>query len=157
MGVPLNIDWQQILLHLFNFCLLFGGLWLLLYKPVKDFMQKRTEHYSQMQAEAEKKLAEAEKQEKEYDSRLQNATLEINELKNNAVMQANQTAAGIVADAQAQKEKILTDAKKAADAEKQKALQEANLQIEGLVEGAIQKMLQHDGSVEEFLNSAGKE
>ena len=35
MGIPLNVDWQQILLHLFNFIILFGGLWLLLYKPVK--------------------------------------------------------------------------------------------------------------------------
>ena len=25
-GVPLNIDWQQILLHLFNFTILFGAL-----------------------------------------------------------------------------------------------------------------------------------
>ena len=41
MGIPLNVDWQQILLHLFNFIILFGGLWLLLYKPVKNFMAKR--------------------------------------------------------------------------------------------------------------------
>ncbi len=157
MGVPLNIDWQQILLHLFNFCLLFDGLWLLLYKPVKGFMQKRTEYYSQMQQEAEKKLAAATKREKEYDARLQNAEQEISDLKSNAVLQANQTAEGIVADANAQREKILNDAKKAADAEKEKAVQEANLQIEGLVEGAIQKMLNTDGGVEEFLNSAGKE
>ncbi len=157
MGVPLNIDWQQILLHLFNFCLLFGGLWLLLYKPVKGFMQKRTEYYSQMQQEAEKKLAAATKREKEYDARLQSAEQEISDLKSNAVLQANQTAEGIVADANAQREKILNDAKKAADAEKEKAVQEANLQIEGLVEGAIQKMLNTDGGVEEFLNSAGKE
>lgn len=157
MGVPLNIDWQQILLHLFNFCLLFGGLWLLLYKPVEGFMQKRTEYYSQMQQEAEKKLAAATKREKEYDARLQNAEQEISDLKSNAVLQANQTAEGIVADANAQREKILNDAKKAADAEKEKAVQEANLQIEGLVEGAIQKMLNTDGGVEEFLNSAGKE
>ena len=32
--MPLNIDWQQILLHLLNFAILFAGLWLLLYKPV---------------------------------------------------------------------------------------------------------------------------
>lgn len=157
MGVPLNIDWQQILLHLFNFYLLFGGLWLLLYKPVKGFMQKRTEYYSQMQQEAEQKLAAATEREKEYDARLQNAEQEISDLKSNAVLQANQTAEGIVADANAQREKILNDAKKAADAEKEKAVQEANLQIEGLVEGAIQKMLNTDGGVEEFLNSAGKE
>lgn len=47
MGIPLNVDWQQILLHLFNFIILFGGLWLLLYKPVKDFMAKR-EAYSRL-------------------------------------------------------------------------------------------------------------
>ena len=26
MNIPLNIDWQQILLHLFNFTILAGGL-----------------------------------------------------------------------------------------------------------------------------------
>ena len=41
MNVPLNIDWQQILLHLMNFAILAGGLYLLLYKPVKQFMAKR--------------------------------------------------------------------------------------------------------------------
>ena len=25
MGIPLNVDWQQILLHLFNFIILAGG------------------------------------------------------------------------------------------------------------------------------------
>ena len=40
MGIPLNVDWQQILLHLFNFIILFGGLWLLLYKPVVTALRK---------------------------------------------------------------------------------------------------------------------
>ena len=39
--MPLNIDWQQILLHLLNFLILATGLTLLLYKPVKRFMKKR--------------------------------------------------------------------------------------------------------------------
>ena len=47
MGIPLNVDWQQILLHLFNFIILFGGLWLLLYKPVKNFMAKLPPRSSQ--------------------------------------------------------------------------------------------------------------
>ena len=66
MGVPLNIDWQQILLHLFNFLILFGGLYLLLYRPVKAFMDKRTAYYADMDAEAKRKLADAERQEKQY-------------------------------------------------------------------------------------------
>ena len=39
MNIPLNIDWQQILLHLLNFAILAGGLYLLLFKPVKAFME----------------------------------------------------------------------------------------------------------------------
>ena len=45
MNIPLNIDWQQILLHFFNFSILVGGLYLLLFKPMKDFMAKREQHY----------------------------------------------------------------------------------------------------------------
>ena len=36
--MPLNIDLQQICLHLFNFTLLLAILYFLLYQPVKDFM-----------------------------------------------------------------------------------------------------------------------
>lgn len=53
MNIPLNIDWQQILLHLLNFVILAGGLYFLLYKPVKQFMAKREEHYRSVDAQAE--------------------------------------------------------------------------------------------------------
>lgn len=52
MNIPLNIDWQQILLHLFNFSILVGGLYLLLFKPVKNFMDKRAKHYADMESAA---------------------------------------------------------------------------------------------------------
>ena len=39
-GIPLNIDWQQILLHLFNFTILFGALYILLYKPEGEDEQR---------------------------------------------------------------------------------------------------------------------
>ena len=48
MSIPLNIDWQQILLHLFNFAILAGGLYLLLYRPVKQFMERRQTHYEEL-------------------------------------------------------------------------------------------------------------
>ena len=34
--MPLNINLQQILLHALNFVILFGALYFLLYKPVRD-------------------------------------------------------------------------------------------------------------------------
>ena len=44
-AVPLNIDWQQILLHLLNFLILAVGLTLLVYRPVKKILEKRKKHF----------------------------------------------------------------------------------------------------------------
>ena len=43
--MPLGIDFAQIFLHLFNVVILFGGLYFILYSPVKKFMDKREEYY----------------------------------------------------------------------------------------------------------------
>ena len=59
-GVPLNIDWRQILLHLLNFVILFAVLYFLLYKPVKNYGEKRKKHYADLDAAAKDKDAEAE-------------------------------------------------------------------------------------------------
>ena len=37
--MPLNINFQQILLHMFNFVILAFGLYMLLYKPVTTAMR----------------------------------------------------------------------------------------------------------------------
>ena len=64
MNIPLNIDWQQILLHLLNFVILAGGaVSQALYKPVKTFMEKRQQYYQEQDAKAAKTLADAEKNE----------------------------------------------------------------------------------------------
>ncbi|MBR4439107.1 MAG: hypothetical protein IKS88_00720, partial [Clostridia bacterium] len=60
MNLPLNIDLQQILLHMLNFVILFGGLYFILYKPVKKFMDSRASRYAEKEAEAERKLRDAE-------------------------------------------------------------------------------------------------
>lgn len=159
MEIPLNIDWQQILMHLFNFCLLAGGLWLLLYKPVKNFMQQRTNYYKQIEQDAQDKLQEAKQHEQSYKEKLENADEEIEKLKAAAVKEASNTADSILSEAKTQKQKIIETAQKAAEAEKEKALQEANSQIEGMVSAAIDKLVTPAGTddIEAFLNSAEKE
>ena len=59
MNIPLNIDWQQILLHWMNLAILTGGLYFLLFKPVKQFMEKREAHYKDLDAQAAGKLFES--------------------------------------------------------------------------------------------------
>ena len=68
--MPLNIDWQQILLHWMNLAILTGGLYFLLYKPVKGFMAKREAHYKELDEQAAEKLAQAERVQAEYQAKL---------------------------------------------------------------------------------------
>ena len=92
MSVPLNIDWQQILLHLFNFVILAGSLYFLLYKPVKKFMDNRTAYYQTLDANAEEKVANAKKLEEMYQNRLNDAETEIRDKKTRAVKEAEEEA-----------------------------------------------------------------
>ncbi len=156
MGLPLNIDLQQILLHMLNFVLLFGGLYFILYKPVKKFMDSRASRYAEKEAETERKLREAEEAKAEYEEKLRNAEAEIAAMKSEAAEQA-------AADAQAEHSRALQDAdgiRRAAEAEgeaeKQRLIRQANREISEIAAQAAEKAV--FGSPEEafdsFLDSA---
>ena len=141
MNIPLNIDWQQILLHLLNFVILAGGLYLLLYKPVKTFMEKRQQYYQEQDAKAAKTLADAEKTAAEVRQQLKNA---------DAAMQRQ------LSDARAQAEQILADAHAAAQREHDKLLSDAQKELKDLAVTATEKLvLQSDGDAfDQFLDAA---
>ena len=156
MNVPLNIDWQQILLHLFNFIILAGGLYFLLYKPVKQFMQKREEYYRQMDDSANEKLNEAKKTQAEYAEKLEAAKAEIDGMKAKAFRDADEIAKDHIAAADKEKDKILKDARAAAETETSRILAEANSEIEEIISKAIDKAILADkgNSFDEFLDAA---
>lgn len=57
-ALPLNIDWQQILLHLLSFLILAVGLTFLIYRPVKKFLDNRKKRFEDMEKDiAERKQA----------------------------------------------------------------------------------------------------
>ena len=72
MSLPLNIDLQQILLHMLNFVILVGGLYFILYAPVKKFMDQRAAGYAAMDKAAAEKMADAEKMAADQQSKLDN-------------------------------------------------------------------------------------
>ena len=157
MGIPLNVDWQQILLHLFNFIILAGGLWLLLYKPVKNFMAKREAYYKDMDKAANDRLASAEEEQSKYSGLIEKAQDEAAELKKKAMADAETAAKAHIAEAEQEKQRILDDARRAAQAEKNKVLQEANAQIEEMVSAAVDKLLVPAGSAYDSFEDSGKE
>lgn len=153
MNIPLNIDWQQILLHLFNFFILFGGLYILLYKPVKDFMAKREAYYAEMDSLAKKNLSDAENKKAEYDEKLNAAKKEIDEMKSIAAKEAEEISKERLKTVEDEKRKIIEEAKTAAKAQRDKILFEANTQIEAMVSEAIDKAMSStsEDSFDEFL------
>jgi F-type H+-transporting ATPase subunit b len=142
MNLPLNIDWQQILLHLFNFAILSLGLYLLLYKPVKSFMDKRAETIAKQAEDAKSKLDEAEALKLEYEKRLESADKEAADIKAKALEQAQSAADAKLTDAEKQKEKIISDAKAAAQRQKEKVLEESKQEIIELAAQMAEKVLQ---------------
>ena len=77
--MPLNINLQQILLHWMNLSILTGGLYFLLFKPVKQFMDKRAAYYQQLEEQASDKLAQAERLKAEAQAKLEAADDEIHD------------------------------------------------------------------------------
>ena len=149
MGVPLNIDWQQILLHLFKFVLLAGGLYFLLYAPVRNFMEKRAGDIAAKEKAAAEKEANAAALEAEYSRRLDEAKAEAEKTRAAAALEAEKEASSILADAKRQKERMLADARDAAAHEKERLIEDARGEIANLAVEATAKLLREREAAEE--------
>lgn len=159
MNIPLNIDWQQILLHLFNFSVLTLGLYLLLYKPVSNFMEERGEHYRKLAKETQEKLRKAEDFEISYRERLGSIETEIVKRRARAAQDSRQVADDLLQSAKEQAEKLLWDAQEAAHRERGKILEGAQQEIASMAMAATEKLLTQSasGTLDQFLHAVKKE
>ena len=139
--LPLNIDFQQILLHLLNFTLLFAGIYFLLYKPVRDFMKKREQNYIEMQKTADEVLAHAMEAKHEYEGKLSAADAEIAAKKKQAAEELEQFRRKKTGDANAEAERILEDARTEGQAMRDQIVDSAKEQIVDLVDEIARKAL----------------
>lgn len=156
MSIPLNIDWQQILLHLFNFAILGGGLYLLLYRPVKQFMERRQTHYEDLYRQAEQDRARAERLREEYQARLDQADAAIARKKADAEKELNALLSQRIDEAKQQAEEILAKAREGADREEREMVSKASRELVGIAVTAAEKIaLGAEGDpYEQFLNLA---
>ena len=82
--MPLNIDFLQVLLHMLNFVILAGGLSLLLFKPISKFLDQRRVHFETLEAENARKAQENDQLKAEYEKRMEEANVEIADMKQKA-------------------------------------------------------------------------
>lgn len=154
-NLPLNIDVQQILLHLFNFTILFAVLYFVLYKPVRDFMNKRADYYKSMDENAKSNLAASEEAKAMYEEKLAKVDSEISE-KKEAAGKANITEREqIIKRAEDDAAKIVADARKNAKEEHDKIISDAQKEIAEIVDEATKKIVMDSDidSYDQFLNS----
>ncbi len=160
--MPLNIDFVQILLHLLNFVLLFGGLTLLLYRPIVRFTEKRRQHFEALEEEQRVKAVELETAKAEYEKKEQAFESEMRERRLEAEKEAAETAKSYIESSKAEAAAILARAEKDAEKRKGQILDAAQTEIGEMVIGAAQKLLGDTATPErtqelydEFLRQSG--
>jgi F-type H+-transporting ATPase subunit b len=155
-SLPLNIDIQQICLHWLNLVILFFILYFLLYKPVKNFMDKRKQYFADLDNEAKEKLASAEKLKTDYEAQIAGAEEEIHAMKEQANKTAQNNSKEMIGRARKQAVEILDKAQKEANEEHMHMIEEADSEIDELVAKAAEKLVFSDTSeaYEKFLKEA---
>ncbi len=156
MNIPLNINWQQILLHLLNFAILAGGLYFLLYNPVKKFMAQRIAHYEDMENAARQKAEEAQQLKAQYAEQLHSAEQEIHDMRMNAMKSVKTQTDQQLSDAAKQADAIVNEAKRTADRDRTKTIQDTQKELQDLAVTATEKLLLQSGgdAIDQFLNAA---
>lgn len=150
MSLPLNIDWQQIILHLFNFVILFAILYFLLYKPVKKFMDERIEYYKKIDNKAKLNLEASEKTKEEYLDKLASVDEEISAKKEKARKDIEASNAVRIQEAENKAKKIIEDAYQTTERQHAKMLNEARNEISGMVINAAEKLVVKSNTEEAY-------
>lgn len=156
-GLPLNVDWQQMLLHLLNFTILFGALYILLYKPVKNFMDGRDAHYADMDSRANQALADAESSKASYEQKGRDFDDELRVRRSSLSREIEAERERRLADAKSEAEKLIADARSEADREKKEIIESAQKEITEMVTDAMEKLtLEQTASdaFDQFLDAA---
>ena len=152
--MPLNIDWQQILLHLLNFVILAGGLYFLLYKPVEDFMGKRAAQYRELDEQARRDREEAAAMHKDAQEKLDALHEEIAQLRIKAGDEVEAERQQMISEARAEARRILDTAGKTAEQRSKKAIADMNEEIRDLAMDAVRKMMMADeNALDRFLDA----
>lgn len=152
--MPLNIDLQQILLHWMNLVILVGGLYFILFKPVKAFMEKREAYFREKDEQAEAKLADARRIQAEYQAKLDAADEEIRQARIKAQQASQQAVEEQLAQAKAQAQQLLVHARTEAEHDREQILRSSQRELRKLATEATKKLAMEKDPFDQFLDLA---
>ena len=148
--MPLGIDFVQILLHFFNVVILFAGLYILLYAPVKKFMDKRQKYFEGLREDAEKAREEADREKEEYVRLREQAEEQIAAERKAAASEIEEMKRHARDEAREEARILLNDSREQAEREKKAILSGAKEDIAALIEEATRKVMQDSGDSDPY-------
>ena len=154
--MPLNINFQQIFLHLFNFVILGGGLYLLLYKPVVDFMNKREQYFSNLEKETQQALEKAKEKEAQYNEKLNQFNDEMAIKKVEAIKECEKLVDARIQSAKEEASHILEDAHIKAKMHHDKMVEQAKEEITDLALDTAKKMMTDQDIYSQFVQACNQ-
>lgn len=136
-----HIETSLLIAQIVNFAIVLGVLYKFAYKPVLKVLNDRTKKIDKGLKDSEmaaKKLGEIIEKEKET---MINAKKEAQEIIKKAEMDAKGNANSLMLEARNSADKLLDDAKKQIEQEKEKIISEAKAEVANLVILATEKMI----------------
>lgn len=140
----MDIHPVDIVIHILNIIVLFFVLRILLYKPVKKFMQAREDRIKDEKQEIADSRAEIDELKKQYEEKLADTESEAKEIMRDAAEKAQTQSADIIKEAEEKAKNILTDADIKAEDAKNKAAQSIKQDVVSVAAEMAAKILSRE-------------
>lgn len=152
----------DIAIHIVNIVVLFVLLRAILYKPISNFLQKRTASIEKQLDDAQKIEEQANALKAQYEDKLAHTDEQVKKILDDSTREAGTTASGIVAAAQKRAETLSQEAHEKMQDERRQALTELEQEITGMAVTLAGEILQREVTeednrkvIESFFNKVG--
>lgn len=158
----LDLNMPTFVFVIINLLVLYWILKRLLFKPVKQFMENRTDSIRKSIEKAEKDKAYAAELKNEYESKLRTAREQANEIIMDARSRADSEYNAIIKTAKQDAEAILSRAREEIELERERMLKDIRNEVASLALAAASRVLEENmdnetnrAIVDKFLDEAG--
>nr|WP_276938984.1 ATP synthase F0 subunit B [Helcococcus sueciensis] len=154
----LGINFQQILLHVFNFVLLLLVLNELLYKPIVKFMDDREAYYKSLDKETNENLEKSKGLLKQRELELKDIHIEANRIKEEAIKESQVQAKQEINQAKEEGKKIIEKARSQSKLEKDILIRNTKKDLrEVAIEAAAKLSLLNNDVYDDFLKHVNED
>jgi F-type H+-transporting ATPase subunit b len=150
----LDFSWVTFAATIINIGILFFVLRAILFKPVTQFMEKRTQKIAGDIEQAERDKNQAKVLVKQYEDNLERARGEADLILKDARENARLQVDRIVAEGKAQAELIITNARRQAEVDRNAAMARFKAEAAALVLSAASRLLRRELTQEDSRNQA---